>query len=91
MDYPVNSNKRELARVTFEPETVPWEFDIRAVPPGKDPLEFSDWHRRLGRANNREGTSTGPQPRWPTRCRPPNSRAERAEAARISSKHGLGQ
>ena len=54
MGYPVNSNKRGLARATFEPETVPWEFDIRAVPPGEDPLEISDWHRRLGRANNRE-------------------------------------
>ena len=55
MGYPVNSNKRGLARVTFEPETIPWEFDIRAVPPGEDQLEVSDWHRRHGCANNREG------------------------------------
>lgn len=55
MGYPIGSNKRGLARVTFEPETVPWEFDIRAVPPGEDPLEISDWHRRHGRANNRDG------------------------------------
>ena len=55
MGYPVDSNKRGLARVTYEPETVPWEFDIRAVPPGEDVLEVSDWHRRRGRANNRDG------------------------------------
>ena len=55
MGYPVDSNKRGLARVTYEPETVPWEFDIRAVPPGEDVHEVSDWHRRRGRANNRDG------------------------------------
>ena len=55
MGYPIGSDKRGLARVTYEPETVPWEFDIRAVPPGQDVLEVSDWHRRRGRANNRDG------------------------------------
>ena len=55
MGYPIGSNKRGLARVTYEPETVPWEFDIRAVPPGEDVFEVSDWHRRRGRANNRDG------------------------------------
>ena len=55
MGYPIGSDKRGLARVTYESETVPWEFDIRAVPPGEDVLEVSDWHRRHGRANNRDG------------------------------------
>ena len=55
MGYPIGSDKRGLARVTYEPETVPWEFDIRAVPPGEDVLEVSDWHRRHGRANSRDG------------------------------------
>lgn len=34
MGYPIGSSKRGLARVTYEAETLPWEFDIRAVPPG---------------------------------------------------------
>ena len=54
MGYPIGSNKRGLARATYEPEHLPWEFDIRAVPPGQDPVKVSDWHRRHGRANNRD-------------------------------------
>ena len=52
MGYPIGSNLRGLARATFQSDIPPWEFDIRAVPPGTDPVQISDWHRRHGRANN---------------------------------------
>ena len=52
--YPIGSNLRGLARATFQSDIPPWEFDIRAVPPGTDPVQISDWHRRHGRANNEE-------------------------------------
>lgn len=56
MGYPEKgSPKRGLARWTYEPEVPPWEFDIRAVMPGDEPMEISDWHRRRGAANNKEG------------------------------------
>lgn len=35
----------------YHSEVPPWEFDIRAVPPGNEPPEVSDWHRRHCRAN----------------------------------------
>ena len=54
MGYPIGSNLRGLARATFQSDIPPWEFDIRAVPPGTDPVQISDWHRRHGRANNED-------------------------------------
>ena len=44
-----------LARVTFIDDVPSWEFDIRAVPAGTEPLQISDWHRRQGGVNNRDG------------------------------------
>ena len=52
MGYPVGANLRGLARATFQSDIPPWEYDIRAVAPGTDPVQISDWHRRHGRANN---------------------------------------
>lgn len=51
MGFPKDPNLKGLAAVTFHSDIPPWEFDIRAVPPGTEPLEVSDWHRRHGRAN----------------------------------------
>ena len=51
MGFPKDPNPKGLAAVTFHSDIPPWEFDIRAVPPGTEPLEVSDWHRRHGRAN----------------------------------------
>lgn len=51
--YPVDSNLRGLARATFQSDIPPWEYDIRAVAPGTDPVRISDWHRRHGRASNK--------------------------------------
>ena len=36
-------------------DIAPWEFDQRAVEPGQDVLTISDWHKRHGRANNKDG------------------------------------
>ena len=57
MGFPKDPNLKGLAAVTYHPEIPSWEFDIRAVPPGTEPLEVSDWHRRYGRANRKEGNS----------------------------------
>ena len=51
MPFPKDPNLKGLAAVIYHSEVPPWEFDIRAVPPGTEPLEVSDWHRRHGRAN----------------------------------------
>ena len=51
MGFPKDPKLKGLAAVTYQSEIPPWEFDIRAVPPGTEPLEVSDWHRRYGRAN----------------------------------------
>lgn len=51
MGFPKDPKLKGLAAVTYHSEIPPWEFDIRAVPPGTEPLEVSDWHRRHGRAN----------------------------------------
>ena len=57
MGFPNDPNLKGLAAVTYHPEIPSWEFDIRAVPPGTEPLEVSDWHRRYGRANRTQGNS----------------------------------
>ena len=57
MGFPRDPNLKGLAAVTFHSDVPSWEFDIRAVPPGTDPLEISDWHRRHGRANRTENNS----------------------------------
>ena len=58
MGYPHDPKLRGLAAVTFR-NTVPcWEFDICAVPDGEDVTQVSDWHRRHGRANNKDGNVT---------------------------------
>ena len=53
--HPTDPRIKGLAAALLESDIPPWEFDIRAVPPGADPPEVSDWHRRHGRANNRGG------------------------------------
>ena len=52
--HPTDPRIRGLAAALLESDIPPWEFDIRAVPPGTDPPEASDWHRRHGRANNQD-------------------------------------
>ena len=42
MGFPKDPNLKGLAAVTFHSDIPPWEFDIRAVPPGTEPLEVSD-------------------------------------------------
>lgn len=65
MGFPRDPNLKGLAAVTYH--SVPsWEFDIRAVPPGTDPLEVSDWHRRHGRANRTENNSGRTAKAWLT-------------------------
>lgn len=55
MGYPNDPKLKGLAAVVYRSDIPPWEFDIRAVPPGTEPLEISDWHRRHGRANRKDG------------------------------------
>ena len=38
---------RGLAAALLTSDIPPWEFDIRAVEPGTDPVEVSDWRRRV--------------------------------------------
>ena len=54
MGYPNDPTLKGLAAVVYRSEIPPWEFDIKAVPPGTEPLEISDWHRRHGRANRKD-------------------------------------
>ena len=54
MGYPNDPTLKGLAAVVYRSDIPPWEFDIKAVPPGTDPLEMSDWHRRHGRANRKD-------------------------------------
>ena len=55
MGYPNDPKLKGLAAAVYRSDIPPWEFDIRAVPPGTEPLEISDWHRRHGRANRKDG------------------------------------
>ena len=55
MGYPNNPKLKGLAAVMYHPEEPSWEFDIVAVPPGEDCTEISDWYRRHGRANDKDG------------------------------------
>ena len=56
MPFPKDPKLRGLAAAMFHSDIPPWEYDIRAVPPGTEPLRVSDWHRRHGRANNESGS-----------------------------------
>ena len=56
MPFPHDPKLRGLAAAMFHSDIPPWEYDIRAVPPGTEPLRVSDWHRRHGRANNESGS-----------------------------------
>ena len=53
--HPTDPRIKGLAAALLETDIPDWEFDLRAVEPGTDPPEVSDWHRRHGRANNRDG------------------------------------
>lgn len=53
--HPTDPRLKGLAAALLETDIPDWEFDLRAVEPGTDPPEVSDWHRRHGRANNRDG------------------------------------
>ena len=53
--HPTDPRIKGLAAALLESDVPPWEFDLRAVEPGTDPPEVSDWHRRHGRANNQDG------------------------------------
>ena len=56
MPFPKDPKLRGLAAAMFHSDIPPWEYDIRAVPPGTEPLRVSDWHRRHGRASNESGS-----------------------------------
>ena len=56
MGYPKDPNLKGLAAAVFHLESEPWEHGIRAVRPGDDPQEVSDWHRRHGRAVDPDGS-----------------------------------
>ena len=56
MPFPKDPKLRGLAAAMFHSDIPPWEYDIRAVPPGTEPLRVSDWHRRHGRAHNESGS-----------------------------------
>ena len=56
MGYPRDPKLKGLAAVTYHPEHLSWEYDIRAVMPESDEIpRVSDWHRRHGRANRKDG------------------------------------
>ena len=55
MGYPNDPKLTGLAAVIYHADEPSWEFDIAAVPPGEDCTEISDWHRRHGWANDKEG------------------------------------
>ena len=48
-------NARGLAAALATSDIPPWGFDQRAVEPGEDVLFISDWHKRHGWANNKDG------------------------------------
>ena len=52
--HPTDPRIKGLAAALLESDIPCWEFDQRAVEPGTDPPPVSDWHRRHGRANNRD-------------------------------------
>ena len=55
MGYPRDPKLKGLAAVTYHPEHLSWEYDIRAVmPESNETPRVSDWHRRHGRANRKD-------------------------------------
>lgn len=55
--HPKDPRIRGLAAAILESNIPCWEFDIRAVEPGTDPLQVSDWERRgrIKRGNSAAG------------------------------------
>ena len=64
MPYPTDNTLRGLARVTFQNEIPNWEFDLRAVPPGEDVDEVSDWQMRGGSPAARASSRRAAQARF---------------------------
>lgn len=54
--HPTDPRIRGLAAAVLVTDTPCWEFDIRAVEPGTDPLQVSDWERRR-RIKQRDGSA----------------------------------
>ena len=54
--HPTDPRIRGLAAAVLTSDIPPWEFDIRAVEPGSDVVEISDWERRLRRKQVERGT-----------------------------------
>ena len=55
--HPTDPNVRGLAAAVLSSDIPPWEFDIRAVEPGSDVVEISDWERRLRRKQVERGST----------------------------------
>ena len=55
--HPTDPRVRGLAAAVLSSDIPPWEFDIRAVEPGSDVVEISDWERRLRRKQVERGST----------------------------------
>ena len=57
ISHPTDPRIRGLAAAILTSDIPPWEFDIRAVEPGSDVVEISDWERRLRRKQIERGST----------------------------------
>ena len=57
ISHPTDPRIRGLAATVLTSDIPPWEFDIKAVEPGSDVVEISDWERRLRRKQIERGQS----------------------------------
>ena len=64
--HPTDPRIRGLAAAILASDIPCWEFDIRAVEPGTDPLQVSDWERRR-RLKEREGSPSAAIAPLPTK------------------------
>ena len=48
-----------MAAAVFTSDVPCWEFDIRAVPPGTEPVPISDWERRRRIKQAQSGSEAG--------------------------------
>ena len=55
ISHPTDPRIRGLAAAVLTSDIPPWEFDIKAVEPGSDVVEISDWERRLRRKQIERG------------------------------------
>ena len=57
ISHPTDPRIRGLAAAVLTSDIPPWEFDIKAVEPGSDVVEISDWERRLRRKQIERGST----------------------------------